>query len=257
MQNGEYNFPIITRAREYRLYSNSGKKYLDFFQEEGRAILGHRPAKLSNELKNVMSRGLYASYPSIYEYRLFRASKVLLPDYNQFWVFSDWLNALSFLKETGGICKIDEITDPLFCKPGKVSFWRPFLEVAYGDIVIPVVPFPGSFAPIVIAGKGPEENYFIDGVSPIIEAGMAKVIYSLKNFISFNPYDKLLFSAPGWTRKGPYLLFEGDNSNYRKVCKIGVDNGIIFNPKFGSFSILPAEFDYGELKGFLRMVKNV
>ena len=42
--------PIIRRAREYHLYSVTGKRYLDLWQNGGQALLGHRPGRLTTTL---------------------------------------------------------------------------------------------------------------------------------------------------------------------------------------------------------------
>jgi len=56
--------PVIRRARGYRLYGQDGRRYLDLWQGGGRALLGHRPARVTTVLKNVISTGLVTDLPS-------------------------------------------------------------------------------------------------------------------------------------------------------------------------------------------------
>ena len=64
--------PIIRRAREFHLYDDAGRRYLDLYQDGGRAILGHRPAGLTTRMKNELSRGLMVQAPSHAEPRFLR-----------------------------------------------------------------------------------------------------------------------------------------------------------------------------------------
>ncbi len=62
MQAGSY--PELRRARGYRLYTRSGQRLLDLYQDDGRAFLGHDPKGVSRAMKAEMDRGLHAPSPS-------------------------------------------------------------------------------------------------------------------------------------------------------------------------------------------------
>ena len=47
--------PPVRRARDYHIYDESGRRYLDFYQDGGRAVLGHRPPNVAKTLKNVLA----------------------------------------------------------------------------------------------------------------------------------------------------------------------------------------------------------
>ena len=48
----EMEIPRIRRARGYRLYDHHGRRYLDLWQNGGRSLLGHRPARQTTLLKD-------------------------------------------------------------------------------------------------------------------------------------------------------------------------------------------------------------
>ncbi|AHH12361.1 Peptide methionine sulfoxide reductase [Borrelia hermsii YBT] len=59
-------FPIIKRARFFYLYDIRGNRYLDLYLNGGLNFLGHRVQGLNLILKQTFSRGLTASYPSVF-----------------------------------------------------------------------------------------------------------------------------------------------------------------------------------------------
>ncbi|AHH10509.1 Peptide methionine sulfoxide reductase [Borrelia coriaceae ATCC 43381] len=59
-------FPIIKRARFFYLYDINGNRYLDLYLNGGLNFLGHRVRGLNLILKQTFSRGLTASYPSVF-----------------------------------------------------------------------------------------------------------------------------------------------------------------------------------------------
>ncbi|MDR3145398.1 MAG: hypothetical protein LBU21_03905, partial [Treponema sp.] len=62
--------PRIRRARDFRLYTEDGKRLVDLWQDGGRALLGHTPPALFREIKNTAARGLAAPLPGFHEARL-------------------------------------------------------------------------------------------------------------------------------------------------------------------------------------------
>ncbi len=76
-------YGTVQRARGCYLYTRKGKRLVDMYQEVGRAILGWGNSKAMLEFKNTMNRGLTGSFITDYTYRLERAVKALLPEYDQ------------------------------------------------------------------------------------------------------------------------------------------------------------------------------
>ena len=61
---------IVRRARDWRLYDQSSRRYTDFWQADGAAFLGHRPRGLARTVTAEIDRGLWAPLPSPWEARL-------------------------------------------------------------------------------------------------------------------------------------------------------------------------------------------
>ena len=57
------SLPEFRRAREYRLYTGDGRRYLDLWQENGHAAGGHRSGRWRETLSNKLSRGLSLPLP--------------------------------------------------------------------------------------------------------------------------------------------------------------------------------------------------
>ena len=64
---------IARRARRWWVYDQRGTRYLDFWQADGAAFLGHRPAGLSRVASAEIDRGLWEALPTPWPHRLRRA----------------------------------------------------------------------------------------------------------------------------------------------------------------------------------------
>ncbi|MBE6344978.1 MAG: hypothetical protein J6B32_01130 [Spirochaetaceae bacterium] len=81
-------YGTLQRARGCYLYTRSGHRLVDMYQEFGRAILGWGNSKAMLQFKNIMNRGLTGSFITDYSYGLERAIKTLLPEYKEIRWFS-------------------------------------------------------------------------------------------------------------------------------------------------------------------------
>lgn len=253
----DYPLPVIKRAREYRLYDEKGRRYLDFYQESGKALLGHRQNRLSLELKNTISRGLMSAYPSIYHRRLEKALRKIIPGYNGIHVCQDLQTALGRVSRiTGKPVTPETVKDPLFGNPEGISLWRPFLQTEYPDIVFPVIPLPGSFALSVFGVKQERKEYTCSGISALTATAAARAAYNLHAFINENPYSDCSLQLKDWDRTGPYLIFKGDENRYKEIYKAGIKTGVLLSPGYPSFCIIPAVYEEGEMRAFLRETEN-
>jgi hypothetical protein len=68
---------IVRRAREWRLYDDASRRYTDFWQSGGAALLGHRPRGLAGTVAAEIDRGLWAPAPTAWPHRLQRALTAL------------------------------------------------------------------------------------------------------------------------------------------------------------------------------------
>lgn len=247
--------PLIYRARDYRLYDERGNRYLDFFQNGGRALLGHRPGNCFSELKNVLSKGIVFEAPSVYSGRLRRAVGELLPAYPYIRVYEHQLRTAEVLRSLGLIRQDEEISDPLLADEiPSVSLWRPFLgdNFSLPPVVAPVLPFPGRFVPSLLCfaddpGKAVPESEIC---SPLLLAGLTRIVYDLLKFIrDCDREGWKRFDLPFWKRHGPYLLpVCRSEDEYTAMFMSFLENGIFLSPRFPGASIVPAEYNEGEIK---------
>jgi hypothetical protein len=202
--------PDISRARDFRLYTASGRRLVDLWQLNGQAILGHTPPSVLRELKNTASRGLFAPFPSHLEGRLVKALSRLFPGRAVRLFAGD--ASLHQALETAGYAA-GPFPDPAFPalrslppRPEKPSpvLWRPFLEdppaaaaahpatpptevpaqqEAAGELLIPVLPLPWAGAPLaLILSKEAEARFPVslpELLSPVILAAAARSVWDL------------------------------------------------------------------------------
>lgn len=262
-------FPLIVRAREYRLYGRDGRRYIDFFQDGGRALLGHRPPGWTRSIKSTASRGLFAPYRTPYQEK---ARRLLLAHY-------PWAADGGFYNHyLASPCAKMPIADPLFTKEEDlrsgacVILLRPFgldspqLEALmageWGRWVMPLLPIPGRSGPIAILDlDGEEQETSRTILSPIAEDITIKALSQVKTFID-NPREQgwKSFDLPGIERRGPYLLFEeqrtGDTQAYALLFRKMLAEGILIPPEPGLPLIIPGEFHRGEVEPLVREIRR-
>ncbi len=122
--------PRIRRARGFRLYDEAGRRYLDLWQADGGAILGHRGAGAVTAVKAALDRGLAAPLPTAWERRLLAALAARFPAYRSFRLFATRERALRAAGLALG-APVDEadVADPALGSKGdgRVGLWRPYL----------------------------------------------------------------------------------------------------------------------------------
>ncbi|MFA6688951.1 MAG: glutamate-1-semialdehyde aminotransferase [Sphaerochaetaceae bacterium] len=255
--------PVVVRAREYYLYDRFGKRYVDFFQNHGRAILGHRPEGVQRALKSTISRGLVAEYPSVYQGRLEKILAQLLPDFPYVRIYPRQGSVAEFLKRRFGT---DEVADPatgVMPQGCGASYWRPFLGDGGADTVLlfPILPFPGSFIPeIVCAGDEALANELPPSspASPLLLDLLVKSVSALLRMYESeeavasramgNPLEGL-FGRP----RGPYLLTGLPEDRYRKLFHEALEAGVVLPPGPGIPMIFPARYNDGDVAEFRRI----
>ncbi len=313
--------PPIRRARGFYLYDYDGNRYLDCWQNGGRALLGHSPRGLSTRLKNVLSTGLLAELPSVHGRRLERALLRLLgpdpgPDRRVYWyrdeerarrAVSAGFGADSpvthafgrpYDPAVGGVSARGPAAGPGAGRGGPVSgaahaaaavsvaLWRPFLpprtaeaaEAASAPVLLPVLPFPGGFAPrvVAVASEGPELPES-DPVSPLLLAGLERMVLALgddpRNDGSLCwpepqlPQRKGKRRAPAWGelesalwhRRGPYLAWAADEDElgYDSVFRRFLEAGFVLSLCPDEPSIIPGWCAHGEFVRFLAVCRAI
>jgi hypothetical protein len=239
--------PKVKRARDFYLYDDHGIRILDLYLDNGRAIAGHRPNGLSLSLKNTISRGLYAPYPSIFTDRL---QKMILKEFPQFSKVGLYRNS----------CSLDDsFSDPVFDKDNsEYVIWRPYLEISRQcKKMIVHFPFPGSEAIVLLSNEDkslPES----DILPPFILAGLIRSYYDLKKSLeSFDSSSWSLLDETGhWDRKGPYLIPRCSEKEYEKLFRLYLRNQVLISPDYSKPSICAVDLQTGSLKKLLRCIKE-
>lgn len=247
-------FPKIRRARGFRVYDTGGNRYLDLFQDGGRAILGHRPDRVGIALKNTISKGLLSDYPSVYENRFSRALQGLLPGHAEFrWYRSHERAIIAASEHLGRPLRQSDIADPAGPAPegAEAAYWRPFHVQAGAEVNLPILPFPESWAAAVIAFRNRPGNSVppSDTVSAVTLAGMCRSVYDLIKYTG--EQDGAMwerFSCSLFHRSGPYLTLKCGAERFRAVFEAYLAHGVLLSPYYPGPSILPGEFSEGEIQ---------
>lgn len=258
-----YTMPVVVRARGYYLYDRGGKRYIDFFQNHGRAILGHRPEGVQRALKSTISRGLVAEYPSIYQGRLEKILAQLLPDFPYVRIYPQPGSLGEFLRRTFGT---DTVFDPAVgTSPDgcKASYWRPFLGDGGADTVLlfPILPFPGSFIPEIVCVSDeslarklppaqPSSPLLLDLLIKSVSALLR--LYQSEEAVVARATDnplKGLFGEP----RGPYLLTGLSEEPYRELYHEALAAGVVLPPGPEIPMIFPVDYHDGDIAEFRRI----
>ena len=255
--------PIVVRARSFYLYDRYGVRYIDFFQNHGRAILGHRPELMQRAIKSTVSRGLVSEYPSVFEGRLEKLLAKLFPDYSGFRMYDD----PDVVEKVAMRVSKDVIYDPA-CSPIEancaVSYWRPYLEVGGADSVLlfPILPFPGSFIPQVVCIKDQalaDELPPSDCVSPLLLDLLIKATASLIQSVNSvetvakrrdNPLSGL------FETRGPYGMTNLSESRYREFAQEALRLKVVLPPSPDVPFIVPGEYSKGDVEMFLKLARQ-
>jgi len=254
--------PQIRRARGYLLYTSSGLRFLDFYQDNGRALLGHRPEGMQRVIKSTVSKGLMASYPSVYSGRVEKMMKKIFPESCSIRMYRNRERMLGALASGVGEKKKGvEIKDPLFDQTGEIMLWRPFLSARRGKtpLIIPLLPFPGDCSPKVVVNF--DKNIKLctsDTSSAFITDTLVNVISNLvKVLSSHQDQDLSVFDAPFLERRDRYLIFKMKEDEYNDLYRKSLEAGIFLPPAVSLPGIIPLEYEEGQVKKFIALLKEM
>lgn len=259
-----YNhIPVIKRAREYRLYDEKGNRIIDFYQNNGHALLGHRAFKVTGVLKNVISKGIIFDLPSVYAYRLKKAVKQLIPGTKSVCLTGSLDHGLEIISQTLKTRVTEsDIFDPLLTnKKGRIALWRPFTRDNFDSVpvIIPVLPFSLAGSPVIVCFKEESNNSYKNTtmISPLILAGTVRAVYDLKSYKKPEWLgEDLLKDVKEWEQKGIYIIARMKEDKYYSVFKNFLKQGILLSPHFPGPSIFPAELSHGELQKIFQLFRK-
>jgi hypothetical protein len=247
--------PPIKRARGYRFYDTRGRRYIDFYQNSGHALLGHRAYRLTTVMKNLISRGLIFDISSVYEKRLIHALWSLIPKYGTVGIVSSLDEACCYISRFRGVkVEKEDIVDPVISgRTGAVSYWRPFMHRynKKADVFIPILPFSIAGSPVILCFKGKKKALYTHEIpiSPLILAGMLRSFHDLKKYrIPEWLTEDMFKECNSWKQEGIYITACFGEEKYTDVFNQFLEEGVILNPLYPGPSIFPSELSAGELK---------
>jgi hypothetical protein len=210
---------------------------------------------------------LFAEYPSIFDGRLEKILKLMFTDYSKFRVYANRERTMEALSEAlGHQVRGAKIADPAMSDEvdEKLMYWRPFTpeQQVKPDLLLPIFPFPGSFAPYVVCVRDVEllrRMPASDMVSPFLLDGLIKsislLIRSMHSPTGTGSEFQRLVDILEWDRRGPYINTGLEPVAYAEVFKKALEQGVLLPPGENYPIIIPREFSDGEIQGVLRFVR--
>jgi hypothetical protein len=272
------SLPRVLRARDFHLYTDSGKKLVDLWLYGGKAVLGHKPPRVLLELKNAAERGLFTPLPHPLERRLTKALVAIFPD-RSFRLYNDSLSMYRAIEKAlpreSAPFQAEAIPDPAFldsdAKKAVASLWRPFVEpVPKTPILLPVLPWP--LGPAVLTLDKSLEASFPEGelIPPVLLAQAARALYDLAAEIrspSRQNYYRIEKAISGagqgngsksciWQRRGIYLTTRVDREKYADLFRSFLEAGFLLPPSASEPAILPSSMSKGEEMQLARLLNG-
>ena len=255
--------PPIRRARLWRLYAEDGRRFLDFWMDDGRSILGAKGTGIGTTAKAALDTGLTRPFPSIRESRLEKDIHERYPDYPAIRFFRDEARATA---AAAPLLAADESLPilGLFASylGGTDAMPRVALpRVALPRVAMPRLPCPAALAPAVLLFKEPESADGVEGdiVPPFALACAHRALAEFDRFMA--DYSEALWKkvdrrlGPYFERRGPYLfprVGEPERpgslpADYDRLFDAALGAGVLLSPDPERPSIIPGDFDDGEL----------
>ncbi|MCX7023068.1 MAG: hypothetical protein NT080_00430 [Spirochaetes bacterium] len=273
--------------RGRRLYASDGRRFLDLRFEYGRGFLGAKGLRAGTFAKNGIERGLTQPAPSIHESRLKKAILPLAPRAAAVSLFSNLERALAALERILGVAMDPgAIFDPVRREHAlqasestvharAAEIWRPFAQAVGADarpdagIVLFISPCPAPFGPagLAFADKGLALREPGDEIPPIMPFVALRALADLDRLAKGIPggphrsrpvadasYDETFWKrtdrrlSSAFERRGPYLYARCAQSLWPAFRTAALEAVCVLTPEWDMPSIVPYEFDDGELK---------
>lgn len=238
--------PPIKRARLWRLYAENGSRYLDFWMDGGRSILGAKGTGIGTAAKAAIDMGLTRPFPSVRETRLEKTLLAAYPPYKAARLYAHEGRARAAAR---------------LATPGaEASILRPFGDflaqspgAAVSRIAMPVLPCPPALAPAVLLFAEAEDAAEAKGelLAPALLASAQRALYEFDRFrLTYNESlwgraDRRLKAH--FERRGPYLFPRCAEDAYGDFFSAALGSGALLSPRYEEPSLIPGDFDDGEL----------
>jgi hypothetical protein len=252
------------------LYAADGRRFLDLWLDDGRDILGAAGRPIRTYAANASDKGLLRPYPGLYEYRLHKAVLAAWPAFKAIRFYLNEERALAAaarlcgraaetleLRETIDMGGADSADGALAGTDGGLVKLRPFAPTPQGcTLALARLPCPGPLAPACLLGLDdswlePEDG---DLVPAMMHYAAARAMDSLEKVGRDGSYGEELWKRfdrrmePYFRRIGPYLLPRVEADRYADFFDAALEGGALVSPHYGRPSMVPPEFDDGELR---------
>ena len=257
--------PLFKRARGYRLYDYKGNTYLDFYQNEGHALLGHRGLRITTVMKDVISKGIITDLPSIHAGRLEKLLMCFFSGISSVRIVSSMERVFELASlylgrrvERGEL--YDPALNPQAGTDSEIAYRRPMIPgpVCQAEVLVPVLPFSMGDSPLAVCFRKALPFGFpeSDLISPVILAGAMRSLYGLKKYKTPDWFrEDILKGCPGWIQRGIYIVPDFSPEIYKEIFKGFLKGGVLLSPSYPGPSIFPAELSEGEFKKMIKLFK--
>jgi hypothetical protein len=251
--------PPIRRARLWRLYAEDGRRFLDLWMDGGRSILGAKGTGIGTAAKAAIDTGLTRPFPSVLQARLERSLKKR---------YTSFVTLRLFRNEDRALAAAETLLPP----GSTLQVLRPFAEHDRdagepAGIAMPRLPCPAALAPAVLLFREEALARRVEGdILPSLALACAH--RALSEFERFEKdYAESLWKrvdrrlGPFFERSGPYLYprpaaFPGPEG-YGRLFAAALGAGILLSPDPEEPSIIPGDFDDGELARLEKALASV
>ncbi len=279
--------PPIQRARGWRLYTAEGGRILDLYADGGRMPLGRRAGSAGKLAKEMIDRGLLSAYPTFWQKRLQNQILSWLPDYAGTLFFPTEIEALmalaaldaDFLMDLRkGLSPQESLAD--FSR--RVAIEAPFGEhkrkapetlggsALSASCALALLPLAPAWNFGVIVAKTRDDLSALasatnsSGAKASLELAVRessvpaiKLAAGARSLADFEAYRKKTgekawaaidpFIAGLFDRSGPWLYPRYAKAKHGIVFAACLSAGILISPDYDLPSIVPGEFDAGEV----------
>ncbi len=278
--------PPIRRARLWRLYAEERgaerRRFLDLWMDGGRAIIGAKGTGIGTAAKAAIDMGLLRPMPSAWERRLAGQLRITYPEYAAARFFRTDERALAAAGAGGAFDPARReaagAADPsAAAAAGRVLVLRPFAEGLAGPgagdfpVAMPLLPCPSALSPSVLLFREAKDAARIAGdvLPPVLLSSAHRALCELARMRPWyaeelwRKADKRL--GRFFERRGPYLYLRDPGAlpaavdgraapgarsivDYDAFFDAALEAGVLLSPDPELPSIVPGDFDDGELK---------
>lgn len=259
--------PGIRRARGWRLYTENGRRLLDFYQDQGRGVMGWKVDGATRLAKALLDKALTAPYPSVWQKRLERAVLAWKPTFTSVLVFDNETEAKQVFRNLSGLLGV--VLNDIAPFAG---LEMPFAEFLPNDgqdsglledgkkLAVARLPLARSLAPgILLFSKEASQELEACGKlppqAPVAAFKLGAAVKSLQSLAAFHEkYQETLwkqidpFIENLFSRQGPWLFPAYPASEHKSIYRDCLASGILISPTYDFPSLIPGEFDLGEIK---------